>query len=657
MKKDGIALSAFIASIVSVVIIIVMAAQAQGGFMAYFVSIVLYIAIFAILAFVFRNLELKINKYVYYALILGAMAAGVHFLVQAKATSGSASSIWVNYPNAINVLGLVLIIAISFSILLKAEAKVNLWPAYILASIMYGYNRYAPNLLLEDFFDIDAYVYSIYNVFHNVPYEWSTRGNYGHYGLFFKLPMMIFGSKYVTLSAMIGVIGGLAMLCFCFATDRLIKNSYIKVLVIFCGLAESLYMDTSSYYQTAPHRYVFIMIMMAWIAHCHTKPWKGDAIVGGIISSLAILWNLESGVATACAWCVYQMINYYQKNEKIVSIEILKYIVLIVVEFFAAMLIVAIYNICCGGKPDFLTFFYPVWTAMNVNVAPGEPIYNMVAAVNGASNVSAVATTLLGVASGITGAVTFSIPLKVGNYSYIYFVPLMLTAFAVPFVRIKLLKLENSTAVVCAPIATMAIVMYSYYMNRFYVLNAWVVMYEIAMLAGIIVDTSLPEIKEFILQRQLKNSLYKDLKTTVSVILVMGLSMIGFIGVCGIQQQAYVNLYTSKQDTTDIYNCVNHIKEIVPENTFAAGVGTVELYSMLGWDTGYHKMDFPDCGGEDLVALYDAIYAQNEVFLNQEMIEYTCDYLTFMENGNFVPVETFEFGNQNFQYLRKADYQ
>lgn len=66
---------------------------------------------------------------------------------------------------------------------------------------------------------------SIYNVADSIPYEELTTGIYGHYGLFFLLPMKIFGAKAVVIQFLIALVGVVTDLAMLYCIHHLIKRT------------------------------------------------------------------------------------------------------------------------------------------------------------------------------------------------------------------------------------------------------------------------------------------------------------------------------------------------------------------------------------------------------------------------------------------------
>lgn len=138
---------------------------------------------------------------------------------------------------------------------------------YILAIIAYACSRYNPNIINADTYDANAYLTSIYNVHFNIPYTVETTGIYGHYAIFFKISMLLFGGDVITISRLIAIISAITMTAFCYAVNNLIHNNYVRCLVILAALLEPLYALPFSYYQTSPNRYLFPVLLITLMCY------------------------------------------------------------------------------------------------------------------------------------------------------------------------------------------------------------------------------------------------------------------------------------------------------------------------------------------------------------------------------------------------------
>ena len=481
----------------------------------------------------------------------------------------------------------------------------KLLPLYILASIAYAFSKYNPNIINADLYDADAYLMSIYNVSFGIPYTIDTTGIYGHYAIFFKFPMTLFGDDIIMISVLIAIVAGISMAAFCYAIENLIRSNAIKVLVILTVLLEPLYALPYSYYQTSPNRYLFPALIIALIVH-NTKKININKLVtvwiGGVISALGLLWNLESGLATAVAWFIYLSGKELQKTHRI-NRRIAIYFLMIPLELISAIAIFVIYNIWCGGTPSISIFFYP----FNHHLED------------------------------------FALPIIWGNYAYLYVIPIFMSMF-----MWSCSNLKNKNAPVIGAISAVGVILFSYYMNRFAMCNAWMIMQELALLLGVLIDKSIVLIKQIVKEKAC--TIYDGVKSALAVFAVFILTTfsLGNIFSGGMQLALYQN---GTKDVVSLKDWAREVESIVPKDTYAIGLGTNALYSLLGWDTGYHINDLPNIVARQgaLDSLYSDLYNRKSLFITREGV----DVDTVIANGGFSVSHEFTFGNKSYYYLTK----
>ena len=105
------------------------------------------------------------------------------------------------------------------------------WGGYGLSAVMYFLGVWIVNTFEGDPYHGEAYLESIYNVADGIPYEELTTGIYGHYGLFFLLPMKIFGAKAVVIQFLIALVGVVTDLAMLYCIHHLIKKNWVRLLV------------------------------------------------------------------------------------------------------------------------------------------------------------------------------------------------------------------------------------------------------------------------------------------------------------------------------------------------------------------------------------------------------------------------------------------
>ena len=113
---------------------------------------------------------------------------------------------------------------------------------YAALVLLVFYSMYTPNIFgrgeLSDAYHGHAYFNSVYNIYQGMPYTHNVRSIYGHYGLFFKIPMELVHGDFKAFVAMVAGIGAFAHICaWCFGSY--ISCTWYARWLLLAGLAAS----------------------------------------------------------------------------------------------------------------------------------------------------------------------------------------------------------------------------------------------------------------------------------------------------------------------------------------------------------------------------------------------------------------------------------
>ena len=93
---------------------------------------------------------------------------------------------------------------------------------------------YTPNIYGRgeqgDNYHAHAYFNSVYNVYQGMPYTHNVTSIYGHYGLFFKIPMKLVHGDFRAFVLMIAGIGTLAYICAFLVLQMLVRSRVLRIL-------------------------------------------------------------------------------------------------------------------------------------------------------------------------------------------------------------------------------------------------------------------------------------------------------------------------------------------------------------------------------------------------------------------------------------------
>lgn len=156
-----------------------------------------------------------------------------------------------------------LVIAISLCIIFsitketgKAKSKMFYF-FYFAMSVVWAGTAVYLNCFSSDTYHIDAYIHPIYNVYFHEPYSELSYSIYGHYELFYLLPMKICGTSPVVICALIFIVAIISAMFILLTVHELTESSLIRCLIPFALLVPTGCMFMTSSYQSTPHRIFF----------------------------------------------------------------------------------------------------------------------------------------------------------------------------------------------------------------------------------------------------------------------------------------------------------------------------------------------------------------------------------------------------------------
>ena len=206
------------------------------------------------------------------------------------------------------------------------------WGCYGFSAVMYFLGVWIVNTFEGDPYHGEAYLESIYNVADGIPYEELTTGIYGHYGLFFLLPMKIFGAKAVVIQFLIALVGVVTDLAMLYCIHHLIKKNWVRLLMALVVPVIPFAYRRTNYWQLQPHRLVFPMLLTAYMLFCLRK---------------------KQSKKTARFWGGW---------------------LLCMLAVLGAIGLTNLYNLACGGAPIFKVFFYPLYSSNYMDGSIGYPL-------------------------------------------------------------------------------------------------------------------------------------------------------------------------------------------------------------------------------------------------------------------------------------------
>lgn len=498
------------------------------------------------------------------------------------------------YPNSISgrlayVLTDLLIVGIVFFIYkknLQLPAKINrklLYLFYVLLAgcTIYSLCRY--NVFAGDLYHFDAYYHSVYRASMLQPYSEVNTGIYGFYGILLMPITKIIGSSFIRMIIFLAFLTGISLFCYFYVLDNMVSNTWVKLLTTVSLSSFVVWERPGLYFQVFPHRILFPGLILAYITWCtrHNKEGILYKTVGFLICTLSIVWNMETGLATLLAYTGSNIVRCCQKykvTEKGFWITVLKEIFIMPISFSAAYLIVGIYNILTGGT------FLPI----DVFMFP-----------------------LIGSETGYMEWLTMELPVKLSPWMGCL---ALILACVVLVLRNCFFKREKNGRIILLSGCTIAVaIQMVYYVNRPSVLLLYIVM----PVMGIIMGWMAEYLYHVCNKKDAISSIAHALYVWLTAILFM---MAIIFPIRFIPQQI---MYAQQRNTEELDKLTENVKETIPPDTVGFGEGIDEIYSRLGWKTGYYGIDMPDytmANEVSLEYLFDLINRSDSLFVNDDSL-------------------------------------
>lgn len=580
-------------------------AHKTSNIILYAGSIVVFMSAYFLAALICRNLALsdKVDKFVSIVLLGGAI---VWFIKSYSAELAGMNEYfttgYIRHNMPIGIYVCILILAfITGTIIIKNDAAHSVLLRVIVGSgyvIVATILLYAPNIMADSFTRIDhanAYCNSIINVLHGMPYEIYSASIYGHYGLVYFLPVSIlrlFGmNKWVAITASIAIFGFITFTCQIWVFYKLIKSDSLYILAVLANAMVNIQLYTGEYYQVLPHRLLFPSIVLACILkkqYIEGKKQKLMQLLLWILSSLAILWNVECGLVCLIVVFLEFIYSECKNKQKIDYFTICVGIVNSLVSVAAAYICVNIYNYISGGTWNSIkTFIYPIAS----DEYPLESLW-------------------LPLTSPFLGHYIIII-LFLGILCYYISAIFRLTA--------------GNKEIFLVLTSLMGVGVLTYYMNRVVITNISIVGFEFVLAMVLLLDWQLPLIKtdENYMGLQYKRLMYM---LGLFIIVFMSIATIGSFG------SRISNYYNSVYRIDSMYEAVQIFNDVLPEDDSAIayiGGRMPTIAAMLDRDPKIYAIDFEDMNPQGVEHIKETMAEKQYelVLVNSNYIEDTVEYM------------------------------
>ena len=553
--------------------------------LVYGLTLVLFCGCFFVCMLVFTKLGIgkcsfletkKSKQIIFYALLAFMAVGGAAILAYEADQYGGVAYKYGWHTQPLWLVMLLLALEIVVFLWMNAKCKINskelewfVWAVFIALTVLIWYSMDTPNIFGRgnegDWYHGHAYFNSIFNVYWGMPYTNEITSIYGHYALFWKIPMELVKGDF---RMFIFILAGLTALIHTAAflvLKKVVNSRMLQIIGAFAITLPILGMRGGYYWQVWPHRIVFPVILLLYAAIVlKNNKMNWLTIAGGYgLSILAVIWNTETGMILAAAWavlCVSMILSENKFSWKKLIVGVIIHVAGIVISFLGAFGIVNLYNILKHSPANTIQeFLIPL---LSDSYMTDILHLDMPLVPNG--YMPEIILFLMGVVVGVRDWKWFR---KNDN--------------EIPWKTHFMLFLSIS-----------ALGRFVYYMNRPAFHNMDCCHISVIVLSVMFAEKGLQFVRKQEWKKMEYVPLHRVVKNSISIVCMITVLAMGTGTILQFSQNSEIKENFHNIDEIDGY--FQAIEEEVPENTFAFGANIAELYSWLHWEPGYWGIDFTD---------------------------------------------------------------
>ena len=544
---------------------------------------------------------------------------------------------WHTQPLAVMILLFLAELAVCFWLyenlsLTEKKGEWIIWLTYAALVVLIFYCMYTPNIYGRgeqgDNYHAHAYFNSVYNVYQGVPYTHNVTSIYGHYGLFFKIPMKLVHGDFRAFVLMMAGLGALTYIGAFLVLQMLVRSRLLRVIAAFALAFPVLGMRGGYYWQVRPHRVLFPVLLLLYGTVILKKKRSSllTAAGGYLICLLAILWNTETGLLLTVSWAglyISRLLSRKKWKIRELFLSIGAQLAGMLLAFTGAYGIVNLYNLSKHSSMNSVRdFLIPLLSDgyMTDTLHLDLPTYP-------SAYMAVITLFLTGVAMGI----------------------------AVWFGDREKRRWETDLIFMLSVGALGCLV---YYMNRPSYHNLDCISISAVLLAAYLAQYGLDFVKNNGGNNIARITFYEVVRGGIGIICVASVLAMGTGTILQFSQNSKIK--ENFHNTAEFEDFAQQIAAVVPANTHGFGLNVAEVYSMRHWSTQCFTMDFSDMAvrPDSLKELKEQLETENApaVFTNKSSLgiwkrndpvtyQWFCD--------NYKLNETFPFYNEEFRYFTK----
>lgn len=454
--------------------------------------------------------------------------------------------------------------------------NVKTFICYAFSAALYGLSAYVPNIFSVDAYHMMAATQSIYNVAHRSPITIRTSGIYGHYAIFFWPFMDKLGYRPEIVAGLIAGAGVLSELLFLYVIHRSLHSHVLRRAAALASVLPIAAMYVI-YLQTYPLRMLPPAMVLAYAVWCRgrgQRPGPLKIALGYVVCALAVTWATDAGLIATIAYSAWICCIWWQ-SEKPFSLRML-----------------GLYAGCIAGCIFSVVGMVGIINLYNVFVCHAE-------------------TVLRACFFPFVGAGSFATDLQLelhwGNNPYLWVAALFLICAVFGLRSTFLLghhPLGNWDLLFL--FAVMGIGQSGYYWNRAAYYNLTVILPEALLCMAFLAEKMLPAL----IPPPERRTPVRAICAGMALSLLMQLSFLSGATLIGSSGRLLDRIQNAQYNLVWLEQLAWKVKGTVPEDTFAIGIGTQEIYALLDWDTHYYQRDVSDFFGDGVEDIYEEINSQ-----------------------------------------------
>ena len=234
-----------------------------------------------------------------------------------------------------------------FIILLNkiSDNKIFIFFITSLSIILCVYKKYS--VAINDTFHHTSHFTSSFFLHNGVPYKENMYSILGHHAILMEPFFKIFGFNVKTYSILLTIIFAISLISIIITIFILIKNPFYRSIALFLIIFFYFTLNNERPRFTV-FRMFFPSIIILYISIFNTRKNISILLIGYFITSLAILWNSESGLVCLFSLTMTNIYKYNFKDKKL-YINIFLMIMMSVFSLIVSLIIFNLYNVYILG--------------------------------------------------------------------------------------------------------------------------------------------------------------------------------------------------------------------------------------------------------------------------------------------------------------------